>query len=159
MGIDVERAQPLPPDVAAETLDVAVSREVNARDLLRRPEVDYAALMRVPSLGPGVADPTVAEQVKESGVARSLDPMPSADRKVLHDALAEIGRDHDVTSLESAGEGALEFALADGGIKVALADPDPGATARRASAMSCACSGTSRPFRVLRSWRRCSGCP
>ena len=33
---------------------------------------------------------TVAEQVMESGVARSLDPMPSADRKVLHDALAEI---------------------------------------------------------------------
>ncbi len=33
---------------------------------------------------------TVAEQVKASGVARSLDPMPSADRKVLHDALAEI---------------------------------------------------------------------
>jgi spoIIIJ-associated protein len=32
----------------------------------------------------------VAEEVKESGVARSLDPMPSADRKVLHDALAEI---------------------------------------------------------------------
>lgn len=33
---------------------------------------------------------TVADQVRESGVARSLDPMPSADRKVLHDALAEI---------------------------------------------------------------------
>lgn len=33
---------------------------------------------------------SVADQVKESGVARSLDPMPSADRKVLHDALAEI---------------------------------------------------------------------
>jgi spoIIIJ-associated protein len=33
---------------------------------------------------------TVAEQVKASGIARSLDPMPSADRKVLHDALAEI---------------------------------------------------------------------
>jgi spoIIIJ-associated protein len=33
---------------------------------------------------------TVAEQVKTTGVARSLDPMPSADRKVLHDALAEI---------------------------------------------------------------------
>jgi spoIIIJ-associated protein len=33
---------------------------------------------------------SVAEQVKESGVARSLDPMPSADRKVLHDALGEI---------------------------------------------------------------------
>lgn len=33
---------------------------------------------------------TVAEQVKESGIARSLDPMPSADRKVLHDALGTI---------------------------------------------------------------------
>jgi spoIIIJ-associated protein len=33
---------------------------------------------------------TIADQVKTSGVARSLDPMPSADRKVLHDALAEI---------------------------------------------------------------------
>jgi spoIIIJ-associated protein len=33
---------------------------------------------------------TVAEQVRASGVARSLDAMPSADRKVLHDALAEI---------------------------------------------------------------------
>ncbi len=33
---------------------------------------------------------TVAEQVRATGVARSLDAMPSADRKVLHDALAEI---------------------------------------------------------------------
>ena len=43
---------------------------------------------------------TVAEQVKASGVARSLDPMPSADRKVLHDALAEI----DGVSSRSEGE-------------------------------------------------------
>ena len=33
---------------------------------------------------------TVAEQVKETGVARALDPMPSADRKVVHDALGAI---------------------------------------------------------------------
>lgn len=33
---------------------------------------------------------TVAQQVRESGVARSLDAMPSADRKVLHDALASM---------------------------------------------------------------------
>lgn len=32
----------------------------------------------------------VAELVKESGIARSLDPMPSADRKVIHDTLAAI---------------------------------------------------------------------
>ena len=43
---------------------------------------------------------TVAEQVKETGVARSLDPMPSADRKVLHDALGAI----DGVSSRSEGE-------------------------------------------------------
>lgn len=32
----------------------------------------------------------VAELVKESGVARSLDPMPSSDRKVIHDTLTTI---------------------------------------------------------------------
>jgi spoIIIJ-associated protein len=32
----------------------------------------------------------VAQLVKESGIARSLDPMPSADRKVIHDTLSEI---------------------------------------------------------------------
>ena len=32
----------------------------------------------------------VAELVKESGVARSLEPMPSSDRKVIHDTLATI---------------------------------------------------------------------
>jgi spoIIIJ-associated protein len=32
----------------------------------------------------------VAELVKQSGVARSLEPMPSSDRKVIHDALTAI---------------------------------------------------------------------
>jgi spoIIIJ-associated protein len=32
----------------------------------------------------------VAEAVKASGVAKALDPMGSADRKVVHDALNEI---------------------------------------------------------------------
>jgi len=32
----------------------------------------------------------VAQQVKETGVPRSLDPMPSADRKILHDVFASI---------------------------------------------------------------------
>ena len=33
-------------------------------ELLRRPELDYATLMQVPELGPGVEDPKVAEQVE-----------------------------------------------------------------------------------------------
>ncbi|GAB1595077.1 tRNA uridine-5-carboxymethylaminomethyl(34) synthesis enzyme MnmG [Lysobacter claricitrinus] len=48
----------------ADALGIEISREANAIDLLRRPELDYAALMRVPSLGPAVDDATVAEQVE-----------------------------------------------------------------------------------------------
>lgn len=33
-------------------------------DLIKRPELSYAALMRVPTLGPGVDDAQVAEQVE-----------------------------------------------------------------------------------------------
>jgi tRNA uridine 5-carboxymethylaminomethyl modification enzyme len=47
-----------------KTLAVPLSRETNALDLLRRPELDYAQLMRVPALGPAVADAQVAEQVQ-----------------------------------------------------------------------------------------------
>ncbi|MEP6485562.1 MAG: tRNA uridine-5-carboxymethylaminomethyl(34) synthesis enzyme MnmG [Rudaea sp.] len=48
------------------TLDVTLTRETNMLDLLRRPEMDYAALMKVPSLGPAVDDARVAEQVEIS---------------------------------------------------------------------------------------------
>jgi len=46
------------------SLGVAVSRETCVLDLIKRPELDYARLMQVPSLGPGVADAKVAEQVE-----------------------------------------------------------------------------------------------
>jgi tRNA uridine 5-carboxymethylaminomethyl modification enzyme len=48
----------------ASTLGVAVSRETHVLDLIKRPELGYAALMRVPALGPGVDDAQVAEQVE-----------------------------------------------------------------------------------------------
>ena len=58
----------------ADSIGVEVSREANALDLLRRPELDYATLMRVPGLGPGVADARVAEQVEiETRYAGYLD--------------------------------------------------------------------------------------
>ena len=47
-----------------QVLGVAVSRETNVLDLIKRPELDYAKLMQVPSLGPGVDDAKVAEQVE-----------------------------------------------------------------------------------------------
>nr|WP_295381088.1 tRNA uridine-5-carboxymethylaminomethyl(34) synthesis enzyme MnmG [Pseudoxanthomonas sp.] len=45
-------------------LGVAVSRETSALDLIKRPELDYAKLMKVPALGPAVEDAKVAEQVE-----------------------------------------------------------------------------------------------
>ena len=47
----------------AEHIKVEVSRETSGLDLLRRPELDYPTLMRVPGLGPGLADAKAAEQV------------------------------------------------------------------------------------------------
>ncbi|MBW8369304.1 MAG: tRNA uridine-5-carboxymethylaminomethyl(34) synthesis enzyme MnmG [Arenimonas sp.] len=49
---------------------IALSREATALDLMKRPEIDYATLMQLPSLGPGVDDAAVAEQV-EIGVKYS----------------------------------------------------------------------------------------
>ncbi|MFZ5656436.1 MAG: tRNA uridine-5-carboxymethylaminomethyl(34) synthesis enzyme MnmG, partial [Pseudomonadota bacterium] len=48
----------------AATLGIEVSRETHALDLLKRPELDYAKLVSVPALGPGVAEADVAEQVE-----------------------------------------------------------------------------------------------
>jgi len=41
-----------------------LSREFRVSELLRRPELDYAKLMQVPGVGPGVCDAKVAEQVE-----------------------------------------------------------------------------------------------
>ena len=49
---------------AVATLGIELSRETHALDLLRRPELDYATLLRVPMLGPAVEDVAVAEQVE-----------------------------------------------------------------------------------------------
>jgi tRNA uridine 5-carboxymethylaminomethyl modification enzyme len=47
-----------------QRLGIVVSRETNALDLLRRPELDYARLASVPELGPAVDDADVAAQVE-----------------------------------------------------------------------------------------------
>ncbi|MEP6897664.1 MAG: FAD-dependent oxidoreductase, partial [Rhodanobacter sp.] len=47
-----------------QQLGVVVSREINALDLLRRPELDYTRLMAVTELGPAVSSDEVAAQVE-----------------------------------------------------------------------------------------------
>jgi tRNA uridine 5-carboxymethylaminomethyl modification enzyme len=56
-------ANPLGREVE-RTLGFALSRETNAHDLLRRPEVRYHDLVRVEGIGPGVVEAAVAEQVE-----------------------------------------------------------------------------------------------
>ena len=45
---------------------VCLTREATVLDLMKRPELGYADLMSVASLGPGTDDPKVAEQVEIS---------------------------------------------------------------------------------------------
>lgn len=45
-------------------LGAAMSKDQAAVELLRRPAMDYAKLMQLPGVGPGVQDPAVAEQVE-----------------------------------------------------------------------------------------------
>ena len=46
-----------------ETLGVTLTREARALDLLKRPEIGYADLVKVAGVGPGSSDERVAEQV------------------------------------------------------------------------------------------------
>ena len=48
----------------AEATGVTLSRECTALDLMKRPELDYAAIAALPTLAPAVDDAAVAEQVE-----------------------------------------------------------------------------------------------
>jgi tRNA uridine 5-carboxymethylaminomethyl modification enzyme len=54
----------LPEDAACAVLGKPLRKEQNLADLLRRPDVDYAALMALPGAGPGVDSPAVIEQLE-----------------------------------------------------------------------------------------------
>jgi tRNA uridine 5-carboxymethylaminomethyl modification enzyme len=54
----------VPTDISIRVLGQPIEREYALTDLLRRPDVDYAALMSLPGAGPAVADPQVAAQVE-----------------------------------------------------------------------------------------------
>ncbi len=47
-----------------QALGIEISRETSALDLLRRPQLDYAQLMQVAGIGPGVEEDGVAAQVE-----------------------------------------------------------------------------------------------
>jgi tRNA uridine 5-carboxymethylaminomethyl modification enzyme len=86
----------LPSADAARVLGQPIEREHALADLLKRPDVTYAALMTLPGAGPGVDDAAVAEQVevqaKYAGyIARQQDEVA---RHAAHEATA-LPRDLD----------------------------------------------------------------
>jgi len=54
----------LPAEIATGLLGQPLRKEQSLADLLRRPELDYATVMRIPGAGPGVDDPEVVEQIE-----------------------------------------------------------------------------------------------
>nr|MBV6629446.1 tRNA uridine-5-carboxymethylaminomethyl(34) synthesis enzyme MnmG [Oceanococcus sp. HetDA_MAG_MS8] len=60
----VVRPQDVPEALAVEVFGEPLRKEFHAFDLLRRPNVSYAALHKVAALGGGHSDPAVAEQVE-----------------------------------------------------------------------------------------------
>ena len=76
---------------------VAAQRRLGDHDTRLRIDVARYRERRAEALVRFASD--VAEQVRDSGSARSLEPMSSADRKVIHDAL------NDEDGVESRSEG------------------------------------------------------
>ena len=58
------RPEHLPAADAERVLGAPLKKEQRLFELLRRPEVSYAALMSLPGAGDGVTDPAVAQQVE-----------------------------------------------------------------------------------------------
>ena len=77
---------------------VAAQRRLGDHETRLRIDVAGYRERRSIALGKFAAD--VAAQVRDSGAARSLEPMTSADRKVIHDAL----NDEDGVASSSSGE-------------------------------------------------------
>ncbi len=76
--------------------NISVSKESRALDLMKRPEIDYAKLVSVEGIGPGVPDTAIAEQVEiQVRYAGYLDRQnEDIERRLRHEGL-EIGSNFD----------------------------------------------------------------
>jgi len=64
LGATLVRPDPSNADALGRMLGGPLNRECFAMELLRRPEVHYREMMKLPGVGPGVSDDRVAEQVE-----------------------------------------------------------------------------------------------
>ena len=80
--------------------NISVSKESRALDLMKRPELDYAKLVSVEGIGPGVPDTAIAEQVEiQVKYAGYLDRQTEdIERRLRHEGL-EIGSNFDYSAI------------------------------------------------------------
>jgi len=81
--------------------NISVSKESRALDLMKRPELDYAKLVSVEGIGPGVRDTAIAEQVEiQVRYAGYLDRQTEdIERRLRHEGL-EIGDNFDYSAVK-----------------------------------------------------------
>jgi tRNA uridine 5-carboxymethylaminomethyl modification enzyme len=83
-------------------LGAPLAREFRAAELLRRPEVSYPTLMNLPGVGPGSADPRVAEQVEiQARYAGYIDRQQGEIERHRRNEETEIPRDFDYAQVRS----------------------------------------------------------
>ncbi|MGB0711920.1 MAG: tRNA uridine-5-carboxymethylaminomethyl(34) synthesis enzyme MnmG [Gammaproteobacteria bacterium] len=107
-----------PGDRAARTLeqqwDLPLKREYNLEELIRRPQLNYSALMELEGLGPGAADASVADQVetqiKYAGYVERQQAEIERQRRHADKAVPEDFDYSDITALSSEVREKLERA-------------------------------------------------
>ena len=83
-----------------DLLGTSLNREQRALDLLRRPEVNYAALMALPGIGPGETDEAVAEQVEiQAKYAGYIDRQQEEIARYRRDQQTSLPKDLDYASV------------------------------------------------------------
>src|SRR5699024_3639802 len=94
---------------AARTLDIDIRKDVTAEELLRRPEVEYAALMEIEGIGPGVELDDVAGQVAiQIRYAGYLDRQRAEIRRQRRAAAKPIPDDFDFETVKGLSSELLE---------------------------------------------------
>jgi len=87
----------LPAEIATAVLGQPLRKDQRLSDLLRRPELDYATLMQLPGVGPGVEDQEVVTQIEISARYRGYIDRQQAEvvrHREQEDALIPVTLDY-----------------------------------------------------------------
>lgn len=103
------RPEDVPPEAATAVLGQPLSREASLLELLRRPGVDYAALMGLPGAGAAVADAKVAEQVEiQARYAGYIDRQREEIERTRRHAGTPVPEDFDFSGVRGLSAEVLE---------------------------------------------------